>query len=245
MAETYGVPSKGRLRFPLREDAEPRKLEVLVHDELRALVLSEAFPCVGAKSALRNDGYRFALYDDMRAPSAAVSLANDLVAFTREQDTIEGFSTFIASFLEPRALTEQGFETELWNVLQRLDDHDSALHPWDPEVSSDPSDARFAFSIGGRAFFVIGLHAASSRVARRFAYPTLVFNAHAQFEMLRWQGAYERVEDLTRRRDVALQGTANESLADFGTRSEAPQYAGRARSGTWACPFRHARKIAR
>ena len=242
--ETYGVPSKGKLRFPSRADAAPRKLEVLVHDELRALVLSEAFPCVGAKSAFHDDAYRFALYDDMRSPSAAVSLARDLVSFTHEQDTIEGFSTFVASFLEPVAMTEETFERELWRVLQRLDDRDSRDHAWDPEASSDPSDARFAFSIGGRAFFVVGLHAASSRIARRFAYPTLVFNAHAQFEALRWEGTYDRIEHVTRARDGALQGPANPSLAEFGAHSEAPQYAGRARENgeTWRCPFHHGAK---
>ena len=50
--------------------------------------------------------------------------------------------------------------------------------------------ANFGFSFAGRGFFVIGLHPASSRLARRFPWPTLVFNAHFQFDRLKADGRY-------------------------------------------------------
>ena len=60
---------------------------------------------------------------------------------------------------------------------QRLLRH-HAVHEADPEgarwadgVSPDPDDAHFSFSVGGRAFFVVGLHPLSSRLARRFRWP--------------------------------------------------------------------------
>ncbi|MBA3796937.1 MAG: YqcI/YcgG family protein, partial [Chloroflexi bacterium] len=38
-------------------------------------------------------------------------------------------------------------------------------------------------------------------------------------------------------REVALQGSINPMLSDFGTRSEARQYAGREVDEEWRCPF--------
>jgi len=90
---------------------------------------------------------------------------------------------------------------------------------------------------GGRALFVVGMHPASSRLARRFRWPALVFNPRAQFERLRAEGKFERLRTLVRERDVALQGTPNPTLADFGERSEARQYSGRETEPEWRCPF--------
>jgi FPC/CPF motif-containing protein YcgG len=81
------------------------------------------------------------------------------------------------------------------------------------------------------------MHPASSRLSRRFHWPTLVFNPRAQFERLRAEGKFERLRALVRERDVALQGTLNPNLADFGERSEARQYSGRATEPGWQCPF--------
>lgn len=68
----------------------------------------------------------------------------------------------------------------------------------------------------------------------------LVFNLHRQFDALRSAGRYERMKAVIRQRDTALQGSANPMLDDFGTRSEARQYAGRAVSEGWTCPFHSA-----
>jgi FPC/CPF motif-containing protein YcgG len=87
------------------------------------------------------------------------------------------------------------------------------------------------------AFFVVGLHPASSRFARRFAWPTLVFNAHHQFERLRSEGGYARMQEVIRARERKLQGTLNPNLGDFGVRSEARQYSGRPVQEGWRCPF--------
>jgi FPC/CPF motif-containing protein YcgG len=95
-------------------------------------------------------------------------------------------------------------------------------------------------SLGGKGYFVVGLHPNASRAARRFKHPTLVFNLHAQFEKLRDEGRYETIRSKTIERDIALQGTTNPMLARHGEASPAAQYSGRAVGRNWKCPFRHA-----
>ena len=126
----------------------------------------------------------------------------------------------------------------MWALLQHLHECEPTNSPWDATVSSNPADADFSFSFAGVAMFVVGMHAGSSRVARRFEYPTVVFNPRAQFDRLRANGRFERLRAVVRDREVALQGTINPNLADFGEASDARQYSGRATEPDWACPFR-------
>ena len=204
--------------------------------QFRDWVLDPTFACVGAKSAVQRDTFRLELYPKMGGARATDRLSRDLARFVREQDpAAPEFSTFAASFVEPAASDERDFESLLWRQLQELHDRDPI--PWDPDVASDPADGKFAFSFAGRAFFVVGLHPRSSRMSRRFAWPTLVFNARFQFERLRERGKYERMQAVIRARDRALQGTNNPMLSDFGSRSEARQYSGRPVDEEWRCPF--------
>jgi hypothetical protein len=210
-----------------------------VHDSFRALVLNSRFSCVGAKAALGRGSYRVGLYGALGSTEAAAGLARDLFSFVEEQGELGGeFTTFVASFEGPTAADEATFERLLWAQLQRLHEEDRRHHRWDPSVSEDPEDPTFAFSFAERAFFVVGLHPASSRFARRFAWPTLIFNAHEQFHRLREEGRYERMQEVIRLRERSLQGTLNPNLGDFGVRSEARQYSGRAAEAQWRCPFR-------
>jgi FPC/CPF motif-containing protein YcgG len=233
----YAAYDRGRL---VRDGTgEPvNALTAFVHDELRALVLNDRFSCVGGKAALRQGTYRFGLYGDLDSTAAVAGLAHDLHRFVNELGTrTDLFTTYLASFTGPNPPDEPAFERMLWTALQRLHDLDAPHHAWDPSVSADPADPRFAFSFAGVAFFVVGLHAASSRVARRFAWPTLVFNPHRQFDRLRESGRFDQFRQTIRRAEQALQGEINPTLADFGTRSEAAQYSGRRVDGEWGCPF--------
>ena len=107
-------------------------------------------------------------------------------------------------------------------------------------MSSDADHADFSFSVGGMAFFVVGLHAGSSRLTRRFAWPTLVMNPHRQFENLKANGTFPRFQKVIRHADQELQGAVNPMLAEHGRKSEAMQYSGRHVEPDWRCPF-HAR----
>jgi FPC/CPF motif-containing protein YcgG len=228
----------GRRLVRAEDDTAASELTAFVHDGVRALTLNEHFTCVGAKSAIRQGAYRFALYPELGSELSAAGLARDLFAFAAEAPSLEGeFTTFIASFGAPTAVDETTFETLLWRTLQHLHDLDVAHHTWDDRVSDDWSDPRFAFSFAGTAFFIVGLHAGSSRVARRFAWPTLVFNPHSQFDRLREDGRFERFQQVIRGAELALQGNVNPMVANFGERSEAGQYSGRKVGAEWQCPF--------
>jgi uncharacterized protein len=240
VGSTYAAVRDGALILPLRGDEPAPALTQLVHAQVRALVLNPAFPCLGARAAFNQGMYRFGMYAALASDEATTALRDDLLAFVAEQSAMgSAFTTFIASFDGPLPRDEADFERLLWEQLSRLTACDVAA--WDTAVSSDPDDPRFSFSFGGRAFFLVGLHPGSSRWARRFAWPTIVFNAHHQFEHLRATGRYVRLQAAIRGRDVALQGSPNPNLAAFGTASEARQYSGRAVEPDWRCPFRAAR----
>jgi uncharacterized protein len=217
-----------------------------------SFVSDPAFPCLGAKAALNGGSYVLLTYEELACPVTAPSLYADLVAFT-ESDIAQTseYASFIAVFRNPRAIVERTFERLLWSQLQQLHELDKEKAEWDPNVSSDPDNPRFSFSIGGHAYYVIGLHGDSSRLARRFPWPAMVFNPHAQFEKLRNDGRWKRMQGTIRRRDLALQGSVNPMLNDFGETSEARQYSGRQVEKKWhpnfqvrgagsgSCPFAH------
>ena len=227
-----------RLVQALDPSEPPSQLAQLIHDQFRALVLSAGFSCLGAQAAIRAGHYRMGIYGDLGLPDVTQALAAHLSAFVEAYDpSAHSLTTFVASFSGPAATDELEFERLLWAQLQALHDRYGRDHRWDPSVSSDPEDASFSFSFAGRAFFVVGLHAASSRWARRFAWPTLVFNPHQQFKQLRQRGTFARLQAHIRGRELALQATLNANLSEFGERSEARQYAGRPVEDAWQCPF--------
>ena len=196
----------------------------------KAFVGSPAFPCVGAKSAMNRGRMAFGLYDSLADDGDAAALCEQLAEFSRQfpEPGVDPVS-FVAMFREPVA-NEDEFHSRLWTHLQTMHDIDAVDHSWDAAVSSDAGDKQFSFSIASRAFFVVGLHPQASRMARRAPFPCLVFNFHDQFEAMRADGRYARLQAAIRARDVALQGAINPVLARFGEASEAHQYSGRARA---------------
>lgn len=216
----------------------PRGLAGRMRAQFEAFVNAPGFSCLGARAAVHREAFRFGAYAAMASGMATAALAADLEVFARESAGVE-FTTFVAAFVEVAPEDEDEFEARLWSQLRAL----HALDPapaWDPEVSDDPDSPRFSFSFAGRAFFVVGLHPGSSRLARRFGWPVLVFNPHAQFQRLRADGRYPGLRGAIRRRELALQGTLNPNLGDFGEMSDARQYSGRAVEPGWTCPFHRA-----
>jgi len=204
-----------------------------------AFVADTAFPCLGAKAALNSGSQILRVYQELGARQCAAKVARDLEAFVfSEVRRTHAFATFVAMFREPRALGERQFEELLWLALQQLHEIDAIRHAWNSKVSSDTANALFAFSFASEPLYVVGLHGGSSRHARRFPWPTLVFNPHEQFERLRQEGKWTKMQQTIRQRDVALQGSTNPMLSDFGERSEALQYSGRAVDADWRPPFK-------
>lgn len=215
-------------------DAQAR----FAHNAFRTFVMGDGFSCVGAKAAIQSGGYRFGYYGRMSDRAATQGLARDLCAFVAEFPHMTArYKTFVAVFGDEEPMDESAFEARLWKQLELLHGLDNRHFAWDDSVSSDPAAGDFAFSFAGSAFFIVGMHPGSSRASRRFARPAMAFNAHRQFRRLRENGHFERVQSQVRARELALQGSLNPNLAEFGERSEARQYSGRAVEEQWRCPF--------
>ncbi|WP_236672023.1 guanitoxin biosynthesis heme-dependent pre-guanitoxin N-hydroxylase GntA [Croceicoccus sp. YJ47] len=215
-----------------------------IAESFEAFVKDQEFPCVGAKSALARGCLKVLVarsiesgWDDLRIHEALLAWAWDYRA-DRETNDRPAFRSLAVIFRDVPTLSEQGFERTLWSRIQSLSDKDAWRgQDHDRSVSADPDDPHFSLSFGGEAFFVVGLHPAASRPARRFSHPTMVFNLHDQFEQLRQQGRYETMRETIIERDIALAGSANPMLSRHGQSSEARQYSGREVAADWECPF--------
>lgn len=194
------------------------------------------YPCLGARSVLRRGRATVRVYHRLADPATAPRLLVDLQEFASTIDPAEGFASFVAIFRGPPITNEGHFERLLWSQLGQL--HDADREPWSEQVSPDPEDKHFAYSLAGTPYFIVGLHPMASRVARRAPTPTLVFNLHEQFEALRASGQFPRMRDRIRDRDKRLQGTINPMVADYGEHSEARQYSGRPVGPGWRAPFK-------
>lgn len=215
--------------------AAPEPTAAAVHDHLAEWVLDPEYPCLGARAVFNRDRATVVTTGRLGSASSSLDVYQALRDFGDDADPDAGFTSLVAAFGGQAPATERAFEDRLWTTLQHLHDFDDT--PWNPEVSSDPADVDFSFSIGGVAYFVVGLHPHASRDARRTPWPVLVFNLHSQFEELKASGRYERMRDLIRSRDFDLQGSVNPMVADHGEQSEALQYSGRKVDVSWQAPL--------
>lgn len=210
--------------------------EQVIVDDYKKYVIKGQHPCIMAKSLFKMENYTLKIYESMSDSVSLQLLINDLKTYLKQYN-FDGteFKSFIASFPNNHFTTEIDFENALWETLQSLHTIDDC--EWDHRVSDNPDDANFSFSLGGRAFYVVGLHPESSRIARQAPHTTLVFNLHHQFDKLREMGTYQVVRDTIRKNDEQLQGEINPVLRDFGSESETKQYSGRKVEAGWECPF--------
>ena len=206
-----------------------------VSQVLAQMVTHPQYPCLGARSVFRRRTAQILVLEEMGPGEELAQLSEQLTGFAARTDPQGPFASFIVVFRSPATTTEKQFESLLWQVLQGL--HDGDEHPWADRVSADPLEPHFAFSHAGTAFFIVGLHPGASRIARRAPLPTLVFNLHEQFELLRAEGGFDRMRDAIRSRDIRLQGQVNPMAQDHGNSSEARQYSGRAVGPEWRPPF--------
>lgn len=207
-----------------------------------AFLGDNAFPCVGAKAALANGSIETHEFGMLGDSANDQMLADGLCRFVEmieaSADDSKIVHSFVAIFRGPFDMDEKQFESLLWSQLwqlHKLDIRSGNLSADD--VSSDTDNVHFSLNISGHPFFLIGLHQHASRLARRFSHPVMVFNSHRQFEKLREDGRFEKMQAATRSRDIEFQGSINPNLADFGNESEARQYSGREVEDDWQCPF--------
>ncbi len=201
-----------------------------------------AYPCVGAKSALARgliETHELGALGDRENDQPLLDGLTRFVAMI-EASSSDGnlVHSHAAIFRGPFNMDELRFESMMWSQLWRIHMLDALAGNRPAEdVSSDTEDPRFSLSIAGHPFFLIGLHPRASRLARRFSHPVMVFNSHRQFEQLREDGRFEKMQAATRSRDIDLQGSMNPNLTNFGEASEARQYSGRKVGADWQCPF--------
>jgi uncharacterized protein len=203
------------------------------------LVNNSSFPCIAARSAVKAGKIAIFESSHLACPSDDRSILNFLYKFIdgfRENN--DQFTSAAVLFHRPCNLLEDEFESLLWKKLQALHDLDNQDYPYDKRVESNPDSGNFSFSLKEEAFFIIGLHPASSRTARNFKYPAIVFNPHQQFEKLRADNRFEKMKKVIRKRDLHISGSINPMLSDFGERSETFQYSGKVYDAGWTCPLK-------
>lgn len=207
-----------------------------IEDDYKNFILNEDHPCIMAKSLFKMENYHLHVYKDLFDRQSLTHLMNDLKDYVDQYDfNGNQFESLIAAFPNNHFANEINFEEALWQTLQTL--HELDDRDWDPRVSDNGESPEFSFSLGGRAFYIVGLHPESSRMARQAPYTTLVFNLHHQFEKLREIGTFHSVRDTIRKNDEALQGNINPVLKDYGADTESKQYSGRNVEANWKCPF--------
>lgn len=207
--------------------------------EFKDFINDKSYPCVAARAAIVREQIPCMVAGHMACPADDRNILRFLYDFAdcfRKATT--AFHSAAIIFKEPKIFSEAIFDDLLWQRLQSLTLLDAEHFDYDKRVSPDPSSPDFSFSLGEEAFFIIGLHPASSRRSRQFKYPTLVFNPHLQFENLRSTDQYANMKNIVRKRDLRYSGSINPMLADFGQSSEVYQYSGRQYDEQWKCPLK-------
>lgn len=209
-----------------------------VIDTFKEMIYDKAFPCAVAKDALKKGNIKIFTAGHLECPVDDEKILEFIYGFTQQfRKREDGFHSAVVLFPLTGPLDEQQFETLLFQRLKALRTLDAKNFAYDKRVSDDPQSANFSFSLMQEAFFIIGLHSGSSRPARRFPIPAMVFNPHVQFEDLREKGLYDKMKNIIRKRDKEFSGSVNPMLTDFGDRSEIFQYSGRTREIDEKCPF--------
>ena len=209
-------------------------------EEYKSFLYRKEYPCVAAKAAVQKQQVRVFVADHIYCPKDDRAILDFLYKFVDEYRSSKDFFHSVAIiFKGPDTIEEEDFEKLLWARLQSLANMDAKEYAYDKRVSSDPTSTDFSFSIKEEAFYIIGLHPNSSRAARSFKYPTLVFNPHQQFDDLRKSNRYDKMKNIVRKLDTVYSGSVNPMLQDFGKASEVFQYSGRKLDQSWECPLKN------
>jgi len=211
--------------------------EVII-GKYKALLAAKDFPCIAARAALLKDQLTYMVAGHLACPLADNAILDFIYSFVEDyRKSSLPYHSAVVIFKHPLEIDEKVFDQFMWQRLQSLADKDSLRYHNDKRVSAEPWSAHFSFSLKEEAFFIIGMHANSSRAARRFMFPTLVFNPHQQFTELRELNRYDKMKQVVRKRDIAFSGSINPTLEDFDEASEVYQYSGLKHDEHWKCPL--------
>lgn len=209
-----------------------------VVNSFHSFISNSLFPCVAAKDALAKDNIQIFIAQHIACPTDDERILAFLYQFIDAYRLAEkGFHSAAIIFEGPENLTEDLFDNFMWQRLNAIKKLDEKNYQHDSRVDRDPASPNFSFSIKEEAFFIVALHANSSRPARRFKHPTLIFNPHAQFEAMKTTSRYEKMKAVVRKKDIELAGSINPMLTNFGDASEVYQYSGKQYDKNWKCPL--------
>lgn len=208
-------------------------------DAYKNFIENKSFPCVAARAALSRQQVKYMIAGHLACPVDDEAILKFVYNFIAEyRNSGEPFHSAVVIFEATGSLNEGMFDHFMWQRLQALSNLDATKYPYDKRVDADPNSSNFSYSLGEEAFFIIGLHPASSRPSRQFQYAALVFNPHDQFEALRNNDQFLKMKQIIRKRDIAYAGSINPMLLDFGEASEVYQYSGRQYDHQWQCPLK-------
>ena len=220
------------------------KTDEMIISEYYDFLHDKEFPCIAAKAALQRNQIHCTVATHMACPADDAEILKFLYNFVDTYRTsAESYHSAAVIFTGPVPLNETLFDSLVWQRLNALQAMDNQKYRHDSRVDSDPCSSRYGFSLKEEAFFIIGLHPGSRRRSRKFQYPALVFNPHAEFQKLKKTSRYARMKEAVRRRDVRYSGSVNPMLADFGEASEVYQYTGIEYRADWVCPLRDLKKL--
>ena len=202
-------------------------------------ISSQDFPCIGAKASVTKGQTDVIVAENICCPNDDIVILNFLYNFIDNlRNNKDLFQSASILFRGPSHLSEDDFEKFLWMRLQSLTDLDATKYGYAKDVSDNPESSSFCYSIKAEPFFVLTMHSGSKRDSRKFDYPVIVFNSHVQFEALKESGAYDKMQDIIRKRDVKYSGSVNPMLSNFGERSSAFQISGKEYENNWECPLK-------
>lgn len=205
---------------------------------MRDLIGQRNYPCVAAVQSVAQSDFQihrshgFGTGADRQATRDVI--LSFIESWKKRRSTT--FALWVA-YPDCGALNEEQFEAAMWEELSALTSTSEADADWARGWSRDPSQRNFTLCIGGHAFFVVGLHPASSRKGRVFPFPVLIFNVFDQFRDLQAAGIYDAMVAKNRERDIKFSGSANPMAVEHGDTWESIQFSGRNNSGEWKCPF--------
>jgi uncharacterized protein len=213
--------------------------EIIIQNEFVDFIEDKSFPCVGAKTAMAKNQLSCIVVGNIFCTADDEKIINFLHTFIDKYRTSDNqFHSAAIIFKSPQNITEAAYEIAIWQRLQAISNIDALHYKFDNRVSSNTASPLFSFSIKEEALFVVGMHGANSRDSRRFKYPAIVFNPHAQFEIMKQTNKYKKIQSSIRKRDMALSGSINPMLSDHAVSPEIIQYSGKNYGNSFSCPLK-------
>lgn len=217
-------------------------MDTEIETSISSLLQQKNYPCIAAVQSFLKKDYIVGNYKNFGDGTHSYELGLALLDFKKKQQSSKSpFMSFWAVFEDEREMDEAEFETRLWRELSFLTSHEEFTASWDPHFSKNPEDKNFCFSLDGSAYYVLGLHPHSSRLARRFPYPALIFNLYDQFRaLMNDNNDFAKMVNINRRREELFQGNLNPMVEKYGETWESIQFSGRENPPEWKCPFQFA-----